>query len=96
MTSLLGAGAAQEGQWRGPSRAQVCSIWHGQLICSVVGSVIVCRPRRPVSLKIGPQTPIHIPSLTPHPPVHPISPPPPSPLGCSGERVGVVGVGPRA
>ena len=52
---------------RGPLWAWVCIIWHGRLICSVVGSAIVRHPRRPVSLKIGPQIQIQIqkPSLPP-------------------------------
>ena len=39
-----------------------CVIWHGRPICRVVGDAIVLHPRRPVSLKIGPQIPILIPS----------------------------------
>ena len=54
-------------------------------MCRVVGSAIVRHPRRPVSLKIGPQSQIQIrpsplpPPPLPPPPPPPIAPPPPPP-----------------
>ena len=48
-----GASGARGG--KGPSRTWECIIWHGRLICRVVGDAIVLHPRRLVSLKIGPQ-----------------------------------------
>ena len=51
-----------------PSRTWECIIWHGQPICRVVGDAIVLHPRRPVSLKIGPQIQIQIQIQIPPPP----------------------------
>ena len=42
-------------------RAWECIIWHGQLICRVIGEAIEPLPMRRVSLKIGPQIQIQIP-----------------------------------
>ena len=42
-------------------------IWHGRPTCGVVEDAIVLLPRRPVSLKIGPQIQIQLPPHLPPP-----------------------------
>ena len=72
-----------QGVGKGPPRAlRMHLIWHGRLVCRVVGESVILHPRRPVSLKIGPQIQIHIPVPPPRTPLRtpPCTPPiPPAP-----------------